>query len=259
MFPEGAGHLPAPSSLCAGLTLEARRGPAASGTVRRVDLIAIEAGSFWMGSDPPEGNADEHPRRLATTGAYEIGRTPVTNAQFAPFVERGYADRALWDEAGWEWRTASAIDRPRFFGDEAWSACAAPEQPVVGVSFFEAEAFARFLSLRLPTEAEWERAARGEDGRRFPWGDDFLPVNAHFRGGVRHTLPVGSLPQGRSPHGLLDCAGNVWEWCSDRYGPGLRSARGGAWNAHAPQLRCANRNAWPDAARFSNLGLRLAR
>ena len=225
----------------------------------RVDLVAIPAGHFWMGSDPPEGNADEHPRRWTATGAFELCRTQVTNAEFAPFVERGYADRGLWSDAGWEWRCALAVDRPRFFGDPAWRAYEGPQQPVVGVSFHEAEAFARSLSLRLPSEAEWERGARGEDGRRFPWGDTFVAANAHFRGGVRHTLPVGSLPGGASPHGLLDCAGNVWEWCSDLYGPGLRAARGGGWNAHPPQLRCANRNAWPEAARFSNIGLRLAR
>ena len=101
--------------------------------------------------------------------------------------------------------------------------------------------------------------ARGEDGRRFPWGDEWVPENAAHRGGRRHTLPVRSIPESRSPHGLYDCAGNVWEWCADAYAEGLRSARGGSWNAHPPQLRCAARNAWPEEARFSNLGFRLVR
>ncbi len=224
-----------------------------------MELVKIAAGQFWMGSDPPEGNGDEHPRRRVETGAYQIAIAPVTNADFAPFVGKGYRDRAVWSAAGWAWREREQIERPRFWDDEAWRPYLAAGQPVVGVSFYEADAFGRSLGLRLPREAEWERAARGEDGRRFPWGDEWDLSRAHHRGGPRHTLPVGSFPEGRSPHGLLDCSGNVWEWCSDAYQQGLRSARGGGWNAHPPQLRCASRNAWPEGARFSNLGFRLAR
>ena len=224
-----------------------------------MELVDIPAGPFWMGSDPPEGNDDEHPRRRVETAGYAIAMAPVTNAEFAPFIGKGYRERAAWSAAGWEWRERERIERPRFWEDEAWRAYLEPGQPVVGVSFHEAEAFARWLGLRLPAEAEWERAARGEDGRRYPWGEAWDPSRAHHRGGARRTLPVGSFPQGRSPHGLLDCAGNVWEWCAGEYAPGLRSARGGGWNAHPPQLRCASRNAWPANARFSNLGFRLAR
>jgi formylglycine-generating enzyme required for sulfatase activity len=129
---------------------------------------------------------------------------------------------------------------------------------VVGVSYYEAEAYAQFANRRLPTELEWERAARGEDGRVYPWGDAWEPMNAHHRGGLRHTLPVGCFPAGRSPHGLYDAAGNVWEWCQGG-SSALRPARGGSWNAHPPQLTCASRNAWPPAAQFSNIGFRTAR
>ena len=221
-------------------------------------MCTVPAGEFWMGSDPPEGQDEERPRRRVATGAYEIGETPVTNAQFAA-AENLYADRAAWSQAGWDWREANGIVAPRFQGEDAWRDYLAPDQPVVGVSWYEADAFARSLGMRLPSEAEWERAARGDDGRRFPWGDDWVPEWAAHRGGLRHTLPVRSLPQNRSPYGLFDCAGNVWEWCADEFAPGLRSARGGSWNAHPPRLRCAARNAWPPQARFSNLGFRLAR
>jgi formylglycine-generating enzyme required for sulfatase activity len=221
-------------------------------------MCAIPAGRFWMGSDPPEGSDNEHPKRQIETGDYEIGVAPVTNAQFAPFVRNGYRDRAAWSAEGWEWRERNSIDKPRFWDDEAWRDYLGPDQPVVGVSWYEADAFARFSRIRLPSEVEWERGARGDDGRRFPWGDRWEPTLAAHRGGARHTLPVGSFPENKSPWGLLDCAGNVWEWCSDWYAPGLKSARGGAWNAHPPQLRCASRNAWPPEARFSNLGFRLA-
>jgi len=212
-------------------------------------MCAVPAGKFWMGDEP----------RLVETGAYEIGETPVTNAQFASFVPGGYRERAFWSEEGWAFRERNAVDRPRFWDDPDWRAYLEPEQPVVGVSWYEAEAFARSLSMRLPTEAEWERAARGDDGRVYPWGDEWNPQLAAHRGGKRHTLVVAAIPENRSPFGLYDCAGNVWEWCSDLFDASLRSARGGAWNAHPPQLRCAARNAWPPEARFSNLGFRLCR
>jgi formylglycine-generating enzyme required for sulfatase activity len=240
-------------------------------------FLRIPAGEFWRGSDPPEGEPPEQPRLRARTVGFEIGLVPVTVHEFDRFVRRGYDDRALWTDAGWEWRERNRIDRPRFWEDEAWKAYLGPNQPVVGASWYEADAYARFAGARLPSEAEWERAARGEDGRRYPWGEEWDPSRAAARGGPRHTLPVGCFPSGRSPHGMLDAAGNVWEWVEDAFDPdlhrkllglqprqtaappGQRVARGGAWNAHPPQLRCANRNAWPLTARYSNIGFRLAR
>jgi formylglycine-generating enzyme required for sulfatase activity len=224
-------------------------------------MCAVPAGEFWMGSDPPEGQDNEHPRRRVATAAYEIAETPVTNGEFARALEQDdfYLRRSCWSAEGWAFREENGIARPRFWEDPAWSAYLGADQPVVGVSWYEAEAFARSLGMRLPTEAEWERAARGDDGRRFPWGDDWVPAFAAHRGGARHTVEVRSILPNRSPYGLFDCAGNVWEWCADAFSAGLRSARGGSWNAHPPQLRCASRNAWPPDARFSNLGFRVAR
>lgn len=221
-------------------------------------LIEIPAGEFWMGSDAPEGGENERPLRKVATGAYKIGELPVTNGDFVQFAQDGYREHRFWSSPGWAWVQSQAVFSPRFWNDPAWAHYQSPEQPIVGVSWFEADAFARFAGLRLPTEVEWERAARGDDGRRFPWGDEWQPGFAAHRGGLRQTLPAGHFVQNVSPHGVRDCAGNVWEWCSDEYAPGLRSARGGSWNAHPPQLRCASRNAWPPGARYSNLGFRVA-
>src|SRR5947209_15415620 len=99
----------------------------ACGSTYHMRMCAVPAGKFWMGSDPPEGAENEHPRRLVETGAYEIGLTPVTNAQYAPFVEQ------------------NPERKPRFWGDEAWQAYLGPDQPVVGVSWTDADAFARWL------------------------------------------------------------------------------------------------------------------
>jgi len=237
--------------------------------------LAVPAGEFWRGSEAPVGHYTEWPRRRIALAAFSIDPYAVTVSQYARFVADGsYERRELWSEAGWAYVQAGH-PVPRFWDEPEWAAYVTPNRPVVGVSFFEAAAYARWAGRRLPTEAEWERAARGDDGREYPWGEGFDPARCHHRGGHRGTLPVGCFPAGRSPAGAFDMAGNVWEWCEDWFDPryyaespardprgpaggALRVARGGAWNGMPGQLRCANRNAWPEDARFSNLGLRLA-
>jgi formylglycine-generating enzyme required for sulfatase activity len=237
--------------------------------------LSIPAGTFWRGTEEPGGHHSEWPRRQLSLEGYAIDPYPVTVIQFGRFIESGgYRRRELWSEAGWQ-LASSGRPLPRFWDEPEWVAYLTPNRPLVGVSFYEAEAYARWRGRRLPTEAEWERAAGGEAGQVYPWGEGFDPDRCHHRGGHRGTLPVGCFPAGRSPVGALDMAGNVWEWCQDWFDPAyyptapqrsppgpaagaLKVARGGGWNGMPGQLRCANRNAWPPDARFSNLGFRLA-
>ena len=241
-------------------------------------MVRIPEGPFLRGSAAEIGLADEHPQRTIYLSGFEIDLLPVTFAEYADFIEaRGYQRPELWSGQGWEFRSSADLSRPRFLGEAQWSHLTGARQPVCGVSFWEAEAYARFLGKRLPTEAEWEKAARGEDGRLYPWGDEWATGRCSFRGGpIRAAPEVGQFPAGASPYGLLDMAGGVWEWCADWYdaaeygrspesnplGPTsgqLKVARGGAWNALPLQNRTANRNAWKPSARFSNLGFRCAR
>jgi formylglycine-generating enzyme required for sulfatase activity len=178
---------------------------------------------------------------------------------------------------GWAFRQREQLTRPRFYREDEWKHVTGPRQPVCGVSWYEADAYARYMGKRLPTEAEWEKAARGTDGRVFPWGDEWEDGRCSCRGGAVRAAPdVGGFPKGASPYGLLDVVGGVWELCSDWYAddyyahapssnpPGpergtMKVARGGAWNALPLLNRTANRNAWRPTSRFSNLGFRCAR
>ena len=241
-------------------------------------MVRIPEGPFLRGSPAEIGLADEHPQRTIYLSAFEIDLLPVTFAEFAEFVETGgYRRPEFWSIPGWEFRSSVDLLGPRFLGEPQWSHLTGPRQPACGVSFWEAEAYACFLGKRLPTEAQWEKAARGEDGRLYPWGDEWGQGRCSFRGGpVRAAPEVGQFPTGASPYGVLDMAGGVWEWCTDWYdaaeyarspeadplGPPsgqLKVARGGAWNALPLQNRTANRNAWKPSARFSNLGFRCVR
>ncbi len=172
-------------------------------------LLWVPGGTFIMGSD--ELNSDSRPAHLVKLSPFWIGETPVTNQQYRVFVEAtGHRQPRAW--------------RDRRFND--------PQQPVVTVSWADAVAFCKWLSkecgwaVRLPSEAQWEFAARGEDGRTYPWGNE-LPdaTRAHFGQGNGAPALVGSYPAGRGPFGTLDQAGNVWEWCADVWDPEIYDRR----------------------------------
>jgi len=230
----------------AGLTelVEHLRRPVAEQPAVRVnprdgtELVLIPAGAFKAGD---KGEDDNAPRDIDLPAFY-LAKMPVTNAQYRQYLE---ANPSV--------RKPEYLDDERFRGDE---------QPVVGIDAGEAEAYCRWAGLRLPTEWEWEKGARGTDGRRYPWGSkpEPTPELANFRLNVGQTTPVGSYPKGASPYGLLDMAGNVWEWTASWYAEGksTRTVRGGAFNTHPLSLRSSIRYHLLPGIRSSLVGFRCA-
>ena len=237
-------------------------------------LARIPAASFLMGD--PEGEPDEAPRQ-AVVGAFAIMEREVTTRQFAAFVEAsGHvtdAERAgsgyVWDG---RWRRAPGADWRRPEGPGG--AAAAPEHPVVQVSARDGAAFCAHHGLRLPSDEEWEYAARGADGRRYPWGQEAPSQGAAARAnfgslaccapdagdGYLRRAPVGSYPNGRSPFGLWDMAGNVWEWTASAV-PGRPERvilRGGGWGNNPYCLRSAYRHENPPDIGLNMVGFRCA-
>ncbi len=217
-------------------------------------LVSVKPGSFPMGSpDAADGvSPDElgNPGPVRLSYRFRISRYPVTVDQFRVFVDAcGYERQEWWTRLGWAWCQGQPRRAP-----EDWTAqTAEPNRPVVGVTWYEAEAFARWLDrsmresktamptgygLRLPTEAEWELAARGPEGRRYPWGDRFQDGFANVRGCLGCPSPVGLYSQGATPEGVHDLAGNVWEWTlsQDRPYPYRPRDRRNDPDAEAPRI-----------------------
>lgn len=211
--------------------------PPGATRVRPIDgavMVYVPAGEFLMGSPTGEGNANEWPQHTVYVDAFWIDRTEVTNRQFERFVRQtGYRTDAEKEAAGW----VVEADHPDGWLQKGadWRHPEGPESdivgreevPVVQVSWNDAMAYCRSAGARLPTEAEWEKAARGTDGRRYPWGDQepsceyavMRDESGPACGQGWRALPVGSRPAGASPYGVLDMAGNVWETLADAYDP----------------------------------------
>ena len=216
------------------------------------EMVTIPAGPFIMGTNT--GPAEEQPAHAVELATFEIDRTPVTKAQFARFLEAVgpvspggetyYQDDdsdARIDRSGSSW-----LAEPGF-----------EDHPVLEVSWAGARDYCAWANKRLPTEAKWEKAARGSEGRMYPWGNQAPDrTRAQFDGGWRETARVGGLPEGASPYGVLDMAGNVWEWVSSAYAPypydaldgreslepgPVRGTRGGGQDTPARQIRSTER------------------
>ncbi len=183
--------------------------------------------------------------------AYRIGRYPVTNAQYARFLTAHpeypvpYCDEVWAEPYNW--------DRQRRTYPEGKY-----NHPVTLVNLQDALAYCEWAGARLPTELEWEKAARGEDGRPYPWGESFDSDRANAReSGIGGTTPVGVYPNGASPYGLLDCAGNVWEWTTSQIGKNQVAIRGGSWNFYAKDARCFVRETSQPSYRSNRIGFRV--
>lgn len=221
------------------------------------ELVQIPAGVLLH---RPSRDAPSVPTPMP---AFSLQRHLVTVAEYAELIDAGgYDDPSLWSSEGWSWRLDHDVEAPRFWGEAEWAAYLVPNHPVVGVSWFEADAYAAFRGRRLPTALELERGARGDDARIFPWGDDWDDrACAHRTAGQRTSKPIGLFPPG--PFGLFDLVGSVWQWTSDERGAegeygAPRVVKGGAWNNLPWSIGCASRNAYPPTAQFSNVGFRCA-
>jgi eukaryotic-like serine/threonine-protein kinase len=251
-------------------------------------LVYVPAGQFLMGSSSSDSNAedDEHPQHTVYLDAFWIDRSEVTNAQFAEFASQaGYvtsAERAndvgggvIDPASGSRTNTPGATWQHPHGPDSSRTGLDA--HPVVQVSWIDASAYCQWAGRRLPSEAEWEKAARGSDGRLYPWGnqaaDNTLVNDSGSGDGWMQTAPVGSFPAGASPYGALDMAGNVWEWTADWYADTYyatspaanplgaasgqyRVFRGGGWSNTARRFRPANRGYTGGADHSDDIGFR---
>ncbi len=215
------------------------------------NTVYVPGGDFIMGSD--SHNEDETPQETLFTDAFNIDVYPVTNAQYKEFVD------ATGHSAPRDWKEGSYSNGK---GDH----------PVTWVTWHDAVAYAEWAGKRLPTEAEWEKAARGTDGFVYPWGNDFDSAKCNSNeAGIKATSAVGSFPEGASPYGVQDTAGNVWEWTADwydayrgsiyefaRFGEEFKVLRGGSWFDGTDFVRSSARNSADPNFSFSTIGFRCA-
>jgi formylglycine-generating enzyme required for sulfatase activity len=267
--------------------------PRASGddlTLALPSRIAIEGGFFVRGShDADLRFAIELCEREIGLRGRQICRDPAVSELFAAeaparriWVRSFAIDRTEVTRAAYHRCVRAGLCAPSRVSD-ADPRLGRADHPVVGVTWHDASAFCEFAGGHLPSEAEWERAARGADGRRFPWGNLYNDRLANHGGpegraaidGHRYLAPVGSFPSGASPHGLLDVAGNVWEWTADRFdlqayvadaavdprhdaATGERTLRGGSWRSTAESLRVTTRRPAAEGAYAPDVGFRCA-
>ena len=242
--------------------------------------IEIPGGEFYMGSDAAEALDNERSRHLCYLEAYSIDRYPVTCGQYRDFMESGgYQSPDWWSADGWKWLESAKVDRPLYLSENP----AFNSHPVCGVSWYEAEAFCNFAGKRLPSEAEWEKAASwdatNQTYRIYPWGEE--PPNGslcNHGNNIANTSPVDAFPKGASAAGCYDMLGNVWEWTASAFDayPGFESypyrgysqvyfdgehrvLKGGSWATFPQALRSSFRNWYYPGVRQIIAGFRCAK
>ncbi len=247
-------------------TVEPAAGAVKTSEKDGMNMVYVPSGNFLMGSSAGAGGVDEYPEHTVYLSGYWIDQTEVTNAMFSEFVrETGYLTEA--DQNGTSnlflsgsWVNISGADWQHPKGPDS-SLTGVEDHPVVHVSWNDAAAYCQWAGRSLPTEAQWEKAARGTDGLTYPWGNEPPSSDlANYTQNVWDTTVVGSYNSGASPYGALDMAGNVWEWVSDNYGQDYYSSqdswsdpqgptsgdycvlRGASWVNYGNGLRTSNRS-----------------
>jgi formylglycine-generating enzyme required for sulfatase activity len=216
-------------------------------------VVTVPAGEFLMGSPEGEGQSAERPQRRVYVSEFLIDKTEVTWRQLRKFAEA----------------TGTPHPRPPIWGTP-------DDYPASFILWEEARGYCQWVGGRLPTEAEWEKAARGTDGRKYPWGNDWDPDRCNsISGGPHRPESVGSFPSCLSPYGVLDMPGSMWEWCADWYGASYyaesssrdpqgptsgsrRVIRGGGWMSQPLWLGTAHRSGVPATTRKADHGFRCA-
>ncbi len=216
------------------------------------EMVYVPAGEFIMGSD---NNWKEEPQHIASTGAYFIDKYEVTVEEYAEFIrDTGHRAPKYWFRNGGKPGKGTDL------------------LPVVYVDYYDACAYCEWEGKRLPTEAEWEKAARGTDGRNFPWGDEWNPHYTNtWEKGPHRRAQVNAYPKGASPYGAFNMGGNVWEWTSSwlvNY-PGADTSfdftgtdmvlKGGSWLDFADSTRPAERHEFTPYIRYNTVGFRCAK
>ncbi|MEG4443143.1 ergothioneine biosynthesis protein EgtB [Microcoleus sp. AT9_B5] len=242
-------------------------------------MIEIPGGEFYMGSDAAEALDNERSRHRCYLEAYSIDRYPVTCSQYRDFMESGgYQNPDWWSADGWKWLQDEAVSQPLYWSENP----AFNNHPVCGVSWYEAEAYCNFTGKRLPSEAEWEKAASWDAAnqiyRIYPWGEE--PPNGslcNHGNSIANTSPVDAFPKGASAIGCCDMLGNVWEWTASTFDayPGFESypyrgysqvyfdgehrvLKGGSWATFPQALRSSFRNWYYPGVRQIIAGFRCA-
>jgi len=197
-----------------------------------------------------------------TISAFSMDRFPITVELYREFVAAdGYGDSAYWDGDGWLWRLKNQIEAPRWWDpdEEHWGVFLRADRPMIGISWFEAQAYCSFRGRRLPTEIEWEVACRGFDGNLYPWGSTWEQDRVGNRDvGPRLTWPVGFFDRCTGPFGHQDLIANVWQWTEDRWPDDDERTvvRGGSWASRQEHCRSDHRNGYEPAGRWSHVGFR---